>query len=43
MLSLRTSGTEWSIGSRPYWELDNDDEEADNIEGGSELTSVADR
>jgi len=42
MLSLRTSGTEWSIGSRPYWELDNDDED-DNIEGGSELTSVADR
>jgi hypothetical protein len=44
MLSLRTSGIEWSLGSRPYWELDNgDDEEVEKSEGGSDLKSVADR
>lgn len=39
MLSLRTSGIEWSLGSKPHWELDKDDEEID----GDEFRSVAER
>jgi hypothetical protein len=44
MLSLRTFGIEWSLGSRPYWELDNDDDdEINDADEESELKSVADR
>ncbi|KIM88637.1 hypothetical protein PILCRDRAFT_85206 [Piloderma croceum F 1598] len=42
MLSLRTFGIEWSLGSRPYWELDNDDDESNDADEESELKSVAD-
>lgn len=42
MLSLRTVGIEWSLGNRPYWELDKDDDDESNDEE-SELKSVADR